>query len=84
MKLAQNYLQYHSLAQLLVELLLIKIVTVTPNSQSQFRDRFSSDIDEKFNSANNDESDEEKKQHDPTEGMTDQEKIMHEVLCQKK
>lgn len=56
-----KFLQYHSLAQLLVELMLIKIVSVN-SSHSNFRDRYSSDIDDKFGSNNNnDDSDEERK-----------------------
>ena len=60
MKLTK-FLQHHSLAQLLVELLLLKIVTATPSGQSNFRDRYSSDIDDKFGNNHNEDSEEEKK-----------------------
>ena len=65
------------MAQLLVELLLLKIVTPSNNNHSSFRDRYSSDFDKDINgNGNGDDSDEEgnKKDVDPTEGMTQLEK----------
>jgi hypothetical protein len=76
-----RFLHHHSLSQLLVELLLIKIVSAKAQGgpQSSFRDRFSSDTDERDN-----EESEEKKALDPTDGMTEQERQMYDVLCERK
>jgi hypothetical protein len=47
-------------------------VTTTPASQANFRDRFNSDNDDRFGNAHHDDSEnEEKKNADPTEGMTE-------------
>ena len=85
-----NLLQHHSLSQLLVELLQIKIVnSVNGESNRNIRDRFSSDFDDRFGRVigNNDDDEEDKKEkveEDPTAGMTTIERKMYEVLKAKK
>lgn len=67
-------LQHHSLSQLLIELLNLKIMTAAPISQ---RDRFSSDFDKDAGSDVDKEGDEEKEKLDPTDGMTIIERQMY-------
>lgn len=71
-------LQHHSLSQLLVELLQIKIVNSVGNGSGNGsrnnRDRFSSDFDDRFGKVlgiNDDEEDKkDNTEEDPTAGMT--------------
>lgn len=75
-------LKHHSLSQLLIELLNLKIVATQQTSSA--RDRFSSDFDKETSSDLDKEGDEEKKESDPTDGMTIVERKMFQVLETKK
>ncbi len=82
-----DLLEHHSLCSLLIELLYLKVTPAAPSAAAS-RDRFSSDFDKDDKASDKENGqegeEEEKREVDPTEGMSDLEKEMHFVLSQRK
>lgn len=74
-----RHLEHHSLAQLMIELMQLKIV---PANQV-VRDRFSSDFDKEDKTEDGEQSEEEKNR-ETLDKMTPQERLMHDTLTEKK
>lgn len=72
-------MQHHSLAQLMVELMQIKITASQPGMNSSARGRVSSDFDNKT-----DDGEESKDEKDTKENLSPSELAMQETLNQKR